>query len=87
MDGVDAEVLDAVARWQGQGDDVLLATVARTWGSAPRPVGAMMALATRGRVAGSVSGGLHRRRSACQSGGRISSRGTPACADVRPDGR
>ncbi|AJZ74772.1 XdhC family protein [Pandoraea apista] len=57
MDGVDAEVLDAVARWQGQGDDVLLATVARTWGSAPRPVGAMMALATRGRVAGSVSGG------------------------------
>ncbi|QHE94070.1 hypothetical protein PI93_006695 [Pandoraea fibrosis] len=57
MDGVDAEVLDAVARWQAQGDDVLLATVARTWGSAPRPVGAMMALATRGRVAGSVSGG------------------------------
>lgn len=57
MDGVDADVLDAVARWQSQGDEVLLATVARTWGSSPRPVGAMMALATRGRVAGSVSGG------------------------------
>lgn len=57
MDGVDAEVLEAVARWQAQGDEVLLATVARTWGSAPRPVGAMMALASRGRVAGSVSGG------------------------------
>lgn len=57
MDGIDAEVLDAVARWQSQGDDVLLATVARTWGSAPRPVGAMMALTPRGRVAGSVSGG------------------------------
>lgn len=57
MDGVDAEVLDAIARWQSQGDDVLLATVARTWGSAPRPVGAMMALTPRGRVAGSVSGG------------------------------
>ncbi|AKM30074.1 hypothetical protein AB870_08120 [Pandoraea faecigallinarum] len=57
MDGLDAEVLDAVARWQAQGDDVLLATVARTWGSAPRPVGALMALTTRGRVAGSVSGG------------------------------
>ncbi|WP_087686411.1 XdhC family protein [Pandoraea sp. PE-S2R-1] len=57
MDVLDAEVLDAVARWQAQGDDVLLATVARTWGSAPRPVGAMMALGARGRVAGSVSGG------------------------------
>ena len=57
MDALDAEVLDAVARWQAQGDDVLLASVARTWGSAPRPVGAMMALATRGRIAGSVSGG------------------------------
>jgi xanthine dehydrogenase accessory factor len=57
MDGLDAEVLDAVARWQSQGDDVLLASVARTWGSAPRPVGALMALTTRGRVAGSVSGG------------------------------
>ncbi|MCE4061713.1 XdhC family protein [Pandoraea sputorum] len=57
MDGVDAEVLDTVARWQSQGDDVLLATVARTWGSAPRPVGAMMALTPRARVAGSVSGG------------------------------
>ncbi|VVD72867.1 putative xanthine dehydrogenase subunit A [Pandoraea eparura] len=57
MDGVDADVLDAVARWQARGDDVLLATVARTWGSAPRPVGAMMALAACGRIAGSVSGG------------------------------
>lgn len=57
MDVLDAEVLDAVSRWQSQGDDVLLATVARTWGSAPRPVGAMMALSARSRVAGSVSGG------------------------------
>ncbi|WP_353193063.1 XdhC family protein [Pandoraea pnomenusa] len=57
MDVLDAEVLEAVARWQAQGDDVLLATVARTWGSAPRPVGAMMAMTSRGRVVGSVSGG------------------------------
>jgi len=57
MDVLDAEVLDAVSRWQSQGDEVLLATVARTWGSAPRPVGAMMALTARCRVAGSVSGG------------------------------
>jgi xanthine dehydrogenase accessory factor len=36
---------------------VALVTVARTWGSAPRPAGAWMALRDDGRVQGSVSGG------------------------------
>ena len=35
----------------------LLATVVRTWGSSPRPVGSIMALCDDGAVVGSVSGG------------------------------
>lgn len=35
----------------------LLATVVRTWGSSPRPIGSVMALAEDGHVVGSVSGG------------------------------
>jgi xanthine dehydrogenase accessory factor len=36
---------------------VVLATVVETWGSAPRPAGAMLAVRDDGQVAGSVSGG------------------------------
>ena len=35
----------------------MLATVVRTWGSSPRPVGSIMALCEDGSVVGSVSGG------------------------------
>lgn len=35
----------------------MLATVVRTWGSSPRPVGSIMALSESGAVVGSVSGG------------------------------
>ncbi|MEL6482485.1 MAG: XdhC family protein, partial [Pseudomonadota bacterium] len=34
-----------------------LASVVETWGSAPRPVGAMLAISGEGEIAGSVSGG------------------------------
>ncbi len=37
--------------------DIALATVVSTWGSAPRRVGAKMALTADGRISGSVSGG------------------------------
>lgn len=57
MDTVDTQVLDAARRWAAQGRRFALVTVARTWGSAPRPPGAWMAIDERGRVHGSVSGG------------------------------
>jgi xanthine dehydrogenase accessory factor len=51
------EVADDIERWQEDGEPVALATVIETWGSAPRGVGAKMALTPSGRIAGSVSGG------------------------------
>lgn len=43
--------------WHEAGDAVALATVTETWGSAPCPVGSMMAVSRSGRIEGSVSGG------------------------------
>lgn len=57
MDTLDHQVLDAARRWAAAGHRFALVTVARTWGSAPRPPGAWMALCNDGRVQGSVSGG------------------------------
>jgi len=57
MDSQDSEVLAAIRRWAAAGHRFALATVARTWGSAPRPPGAWMALRDDGQVQGSVSGG------------------------------
>ncbi len=57
MDSVDLEVLKRCAEWRGDGRRVLLVTVVRTWGSSPRPPGAMLAVRDDGLVEGSVSGG------------------------------
>jgi xanthine dehydrogenase accessory factor len=51
------EVLHEIDRWRAAGESVALATVVRTWGSAPRAVGSRMAIARGGGIAGSVSGG------------------------------
>ena len=54
------ELLDTLATWQADGTagaDVGRAVVVRTFGSAPRPEGAVLLYATDGRIAGSVSGG------------------------------
>ncbi len=43
--------------WYRAGKGAALATVVQTWGSAPRRVGAMLAVSGDGEMAGSVSGG------------------------------
>lgn len=57
MYSTDWQVLDAACRWAEVGHRFALVTVARTWGSAPRPPGAWLALRDDGLVEGSVSGG------------------------------
>src|SRR5450755_2342685 len=57
MDSVDLEVLRKSAQWLDSGQRVLLVTVVKTWGSSPRPPGAMLAVREDGIVVGSVSGG------------------------------
>lgn len=57
MDSVDLQVLKAANEWVQAGHRVVMATVVKTWGSAPRPVGALTAIRDDGQVVGSVSGG------------------------------
>lgn len=57
MESVDLSVLNDVALWRRCGHAVTLVTVVETWGSAPRPPGALLAVRDDGLVSGSVSGG------------------------------
>jgi xanthine dehydrogenase accessory factor len=57
MDSLDLQVLGQARDWFAQGHKVWLVTVIETWGSAPRPPGALLCLRGDGLVAGSVSGG------------------------------
>ena len=51
------DVLEQAAEWKAQGSSVALATVVRTWGSAPRQAGSQMCIDEHGHFVGSVSGG------------------------------
>ncbi len=57
MDSLDLQVLQQARDWKREGHDVWLVTVIETWGSAPRPPGALLAMRGDGLVVGSVSGG------------------------------
>ena len=57
MDSVDLQVLKSASDWVKAGRRVVMATVVKTWGSAPRPIGALTAIRDDGMVVGSVSGG------------------------------
>lgn len=57
MDSLDLQVLAQAREWKAQGHAVWLVTVIETWGSAPRPPGALLAMRGDGLVVGSVSGG------------------------------
>ena len=76
--------LRSLRDWRLAGRRALLATVVRTWGSSPRPVGSIMALCEDGTVVGSVSGGCieddliyqHTRAYAQASAGAVDQAGT-----------
>jgi xanthine dehydrogenase accessory factor len=57
MDTVDTQVLTKADEWMRAGFAVVLGTVVHTWGSAPRPLGSLVAIREDGQIAGSVSGG------------------------------
>jgi len=48
---------EAALKWHKAGKGAVVATVVETWGSAPRPVGALLAVSGSGEMVGSVSGG------------------------------
>src|SRR5215210_62313 len=57
LDSVDLQVMKSARDWLKSGHGVVLVTVVRTWGSAPRPIGALTAIRDDGMDVGSVSGG------------------------------
>ena len=57
MESIDLSILNVIRNWLLVDSEVLLVTVSSTWGSSPRPIGAMMAVRSNGEIVGSVSGG------------------------------
>ncbi|UCC56511.1 MAG: XdhC family protein [Gammaproteobacteria bacterium] len=53
----DREVMQTAVHWLEEGHRPLLVTVARTWGSSPRPAGSLMLMREDGQLVGSVTGG------------------------------
>lgn len=51
------DVLGTAESWAAEGRKVALATVVKTWGSSPRPVGSRLVIDGDGAMVGSVSGG------------------------------
>lgn len=50
-------VFPLAEKWMEEGRHIAIATVIKTWGSSPRPVGSQLLLDSRGNFEGSVSGG------------------------------
>src|ERR1700753_1284436 len=63
-------------KWWDAGETFALATVVRTYRSAPREPGAALATSTDGEVVGSVSGGCGE-GGVCERGGEVRASGQP----------
>lgn len=50
-------IWQTIRNWDGEGRKMALATVVKTWGSSPRPVGSHLVIDADGHMEGSVSGG------------------------------
>lgn len=57
MQGSQLEVLQGCLSCLEQGEKITLVSVAKTWGTSPRPIGSLLAVSSSGRFFGSVSGG------------------------------
>lgn len=57
MESLEVTILSTATKWLKHDEEVLLVSVAKTWGSSPRPVGSMMLIKPDGSFVGSVSGG------------------------------
>mgnify|MGYP005691120875 FL=1 len=49
--------IESALKWLNNGHNVAIATVVKTWGSAPRKAGSQLAIRDDGLMVGSVSGG------------------------------
>lgn len=84
MESLDLVVLNDALTWHQAGHAVTLVTVVETWGSAPRPAGALLAIRDDGLLSGSVSGGcveddlIARTQAACRSAGAVAETATPS---------
>jgi xanthine dehydrogenase accessory factor len=84
MESLDLRVLADALAWKRGGHAVTLVTVVQTWGSAPRPPGALLAVREDGVVSGSVSGGcveddlIARAKAALAAGAHAAAAARPA---------
>ncbi len=68
-------LLARAAEWRRQGHGLALATVVRTWGSAPRRTGSLLLVRDDGQFEGSVSGGCVEGAVIAAAQGRIAKKG------------
>jgi len=57
MQSSQQHIISQVSTWLEAEKPVWLCTILKTWGSSPRPIGAMMACTLDGEIVGSISGG------------------------------